>query len=229
MTSDPTTPDALRAALAGVHARIDAACRRAGRDANTVQLVAVSKTVEWDRVRALAEIGHPDFGENRAQELEAKASFLRTQGLGIRWHFVGRIQRNKVAHLAPHVVLWHSVDSEAVGVTIAARAPRARVLVQVNVGEEPQKGGIAPRAAPRLVEALQQLHLDVRGLMTVPPMGEDPRPHFARLRELGHGLGLPDLSMGMSGDFEVAIEEGATIVRVGTALFGVRESGGAPG
>jgi pyridoxal phosphate enzyme (YggS family) len=212
--------------LAAVRARIDAACARAGRDAGTVTLVAVSKTVPWPRVQELLDLGQRDLGENRAQELVEKLPHLHGDP---RIHFVGRLQRNKVARLAPVVARWHSVDGAALGESIARHAPGADVLVQVNVGDEPQKGGVAPGDVPGLVDALRDLGLDVTGLMTVPPLGEDPRPHFARLRELAEPLALTDLSMGMTGDFEVAIEEGATIVRVGTALFGVRESGGTPG
>ncbi len=219
------SPAELQAALAAVHARIEASCRRADRDADTVRLVAVSKTVEWERVRDLARLGQHDMGENRAQELLAKAALLRTAA-PVTWHFVGRVQRNKVARLAPRVAWWHSVDARALGESIARHAPGARVLVQVNLAEEPQKGGVAPGETARLVDELRELPLDVRGLMTVPPMGEDPRPHFARLRELAAPLALPDLSMGMTGDFEAAIAEGATIVRVGRALFGARPPAG---
>jgi len=208
------------ALLAEVRARIEAACRRAGRDPSRVRLVAVSKTVAADRVRALFDAGQRDFGENRAQELLAKASSLMLDGLA--WHFVGRLQRNKVARLAPHVALWQSVDSLPLGEAIARHAPGAPVLVQVNVGEEAQKGGVTPGETARAIDALRALRLDVRGLMAVPPVEEDPRPHFAHLRELAGSLGLSELSMGMSGDFEAAVEEGATIVRVGTALFGAR-------
>jgi pyridoxal phosphate enzyme (YggS family) len=216
----------LAGALAEVRARIAAACGRAGRDEASVRLVAVTKTVPVERVQAIVDLGQRDLGENRAQELLAKAPLLSG---GPVFHFVGRLQRNKVARLAPVVSWWHSVDGAALGEAIARHAPGASVLVQVNVGEEAQKGGVAPEQAAVLVDGLRGLGLDVRGLMTVPPQGPDPRPHFARLRELAAGLGLPELSMGMSGDFEVAIEEGATVVRVGTALFGVRQSGGRPG
>ena len=212
--------------LASVRARIDAACARAGRSPDTVTLVAVTKTVPWPRVQELLDLGQRDIGENRAQDLLEKLPHLRGEPAV---HFVGRLQRNKVARLAPVVARWHSVDRAALGEAIARHAPGANVLVQVNVAEEPQKGGVAPAGASALVDALADLGLAVTGLMTVPPQGEDPRPHFARLRELAGRLGLADLSMGMSGDFEVGIEEGATIVRVGTALLGVRESGGTPG
>ncbi len=138
------------------------------------------------------------------------------------WHFIGRVQRNKVRHVASVVALWQSVDRAEVGAEIARHAPGARVLVQVNVGAEPQKGGCPPSAAAELVERLTGLGLAVEGLMTVPPLHADPRPYFAQLRELATRLGLSTLSMGMSGDYEAAIAEGATLVRVGTAVFGAR-------
>ncbi len=139
-----------------------------------------------------------------------------------RWHFVGRLQRNKVGQLAPWVCCWHSVDRLPLGEAIARRAPGARVLVEVNLGEEPTKGGCAPREVDGLVASLQALDLDVDGLMTVAPQVGDPRGWFAALRDLGARLGVTELSMGMSADFEAAIEEGATMVRVGRAIFGAR-------
>jgi pyridoxal phosphate enzyme (YggS family) len=162
--------------------------------------------------------GVPDVGENRAPELLEKAPVVD----GARWHFVGTLQRNKVRALAPWIAYWHSVDRDALGAEIARRAPGARVLVEVNVAEEAQKSGCAPGEAPALVDALRDQGLRVEGLMTVPPAEGDPRRWFAALRELAAGLGLHELSMGMSGDFEIAVEEGATMVRVGRALFGER-------
>jgi PLP dependent protein len=141
------------------------------------------------------------------------------------WHFIGRLQRNKIKSVADAVTLWQSVDRAEIGAAIARHAPGARVLVQVNVGGEEQKGGCNARDAPEIVDALAQLGLRVEGLMTVPPHLGDPRPHFAALRELAAGLDLRTLSMGMSGDFEAAIGEGATVVRVGTAVFGARRPG----
>ncbi len=158
-----------------------------------------------------------DVGENRFQELLAKTA-LR----GANWHFLGQLQRNKVRQLAPWVACWQSVDRAELGTEIARRAPGARVLVEVNVGEEPQKGGCAPAGVPALVDALRAAGLDVAGLMTVPPHGDEPRRWFARLREQAVALELAELSMGMTDDYEIAVEEGATMVRVGRALFGSR-------
>jgi uncharacterized pyridoxal phosphate-containing UPF0001 family protein len=156
-------------------------------------------------------------GENRAQELLRK-----TDVAGARWHFLGRLQRNKVRQLAPWIACWQSVDRAELGAEIARRAPGARVLVEVNLGEEQQKGGCAPAEVAALVDRLRAEGLDVAGLMAVPPHDDDPGRWFARLREQAVGLGLTELSMGMTDDFEVAVEEGATIVRVGRALFGPR-------
>jgi pyridoxal phosphate enzyme (YggS family) len=208
--------------LADVRARIAAAARASGRAADAVRLIAVSKEVDVDAVRAALAADQRDFGENRAQELEAKAGALASASPAPVWHFIGRIQRNKVRSLAGAVALWHSVDRVEVGDEIARHAPGARVLVQVNVGDEPQKGGCRPADAEALAAHLTARGLAVEGLMTVPPQLGDPRPHFARLRELAAALGLSTLSMGMSGDYEAAIAEGATLVRVGTAVFGAR-------
>lgn len=205
-----------------VHERIAAAARRAGRDAAGVTLLGASKTVDVDRLRVAIDAGLVDLGENRAQELLAKAPALAATGHVPRWHFVGTLQRNKVAGLAPYVGLWHSVDGAALGEVIARRAPGARVLVEVNVGAEEQKTGVAPGDAGALVDRLRELGLEVEGLMTVPPRDARARPVFAALRELADELGLAQLSMGMSDDYEIAVEEGATIVRVGRAIFGPR-------
>jgi pyridoxal phosphate enzyme (YggS family) len=200
-----------------VRGRIDAAAARAGRDPSSVLLVAATKTVDVARVQAVVDAGVVDVGENRAQELVAKTAVA-----GARWHFLGQLQRNKVRQLAPWVACWQSVDRAELGAEIARRAPGACVLVEVNVGEEPQKGGCAPGEVDALVDALRADGLDVAGLMTVPPHDGDPRRWFARLREQASRLGLRELSMGMTDDYEVAVEEGATIVRVGRALFGPR-------
>jgi len=210
--------EAVGDAVAVVRARIAAAAARAGRDPASVTLVAATKTVEVARIRAAVAAGVPDVGENRAQELLEKAPAVD----GARWHFVGTLQRNKVRVLAPWVTWWHSVDREALGVEIARRAPGARVLVEVNVAREPQKAGCAPGDAAALTDTLRAAGLAVEGLMTVPPAGTDPRRWFAALRDLAGRLGVAHLSMGMSDDFETAVEEGATMVRVGRALFGER-------
>jgi PLP dependent protein len=198
--------------VAEVRDRIDAAAARVGRDPAPITLVAATKTVDLERVQQVVDAGVVDVGENRAQELLAKTA-LR----GANWHFLGQLQRNKVRQLAPWVTCWQSVDRAELGAEIAKRAPGARVLVEVNVGEEPQKGGCPPAGVPALVDALR-----VAGLMTVPPHGDEPRRWFARLREQAVALELAELSMGMTDDFEIAVEEGATMVRVGRALFGSR-------
>jgi pyridoxal phosphate enzyme (YggS family) len=203
--------------VAEVRARIAAAAARGGRDPTDVTLVAATKTVAVARVQAAVDAGVVDLGENRAQELLGK-----TDVRGARWHFLGRLQRNKVRQLAPWVACWQSVDRRELGDEIARRAPGARVLVEVNLAEEPQKGGCTPAALGPLVDHVRGAGLDVTGLMTVPPQGEDPRPWFARLRELATSFELTELSMGMTDDYEIAVEEGATMVRVGRALFGSR-------
>jgi pyridoxal phosphate enzyme (YggS family) len=213
----------LTTRLAEVRERIAHAAREAGRDPDDVQLVAVSKEANVAAVRDAIAAGQRDFGENRAQELAAKAEALADGGP--RWHFIGRLQRNKVRHIAPAVTLWQSVDRGELGELIARHAPGARVLVQVHFGEELTKGGCDPAAAAALADRLTGLGLAVEGLMTVPPHHEDPRPYFATLRDLAARIGLRTLSMGMSGDYEAAIGEGATLVRVGTAVFGARTPG----
>jgi pyridoxal phosphate enzyme (YggS family) len=195
-----------------------------------VTLVVVTKTVPEAGVLEALDAGVRDLGENRAQELVAKAERLRSLVANEEmpetkmpdWHFIGRLQRNKVRMLAEHVDLWHSIDRPELGAPLARYAPGARVLVEVNLSDEPQKGGCAPDQARALVEHLTGAGIVVEGLMTVPAAAGDPRPTFARLRELAQQLGLAHLSMGMTADFEAAIEEGATIVRVGSAVFGPR-------
>ena len=208
-----------------IRARVDAAATRAG---SSVTLVAVSKRQPIDLVRQAHSAGCRDFGENYASEMVEKAQ----QGPDdARWHFIGHLQRNKVKSLLPHAALVHGVDRIALGREINKRAQRTvDVLVQVNVAGEAQKSGCAVADLGRLLEQLRALErVRVCGLMTIPPAVERPqraRPHFAALRKLrdahGGACELPHLSMGMSQDFEVAIEEGATIVRVGTAIFGPR-------
>jgi PLP dependent protein len=216
----------LAAAVTEVRARIAAAARRAGREPDAVRLVAATKTVPAERVAEAVALGVTDVGENRAQELLAKADTLAATAPSMQadvcWHFLGRLQRNKVRGLAGRVTWWQSVDREALGAAIARHAPDARVLVEVNLADEPQKGGCAPADAGRLIDALRESGLRVEGLMTIPPEGDDPRRWFAALRELGGDLGVHHLSMGMTDDYEVAVEEGATMVRIGRAIFGAR-------
>jgi hypothetical protein len=210
--------------VTAVRARIDAAARAAGRSPGSVRLVAATKTQSVDAVRAVVAAGVADLGENRAQELAAKAPALAP--LEPTWHFIGRLQRNKINQLAPWVRWWSSIDRTELVDALAARVAGARVLIEVNVAGEAQKGGCAPAEAPDLVAHARARGLEPVGLMTVAPLGGDPRPAFATLRGLAERLGLAELSMGMSGDFEAAIGEGATIVRVGTALFGPRPPAG---
>ncbi|MBI2168953.1 MAG: YggS family pyridoxal phosphate-dependent enzyme [Actinobacteria bacterium] len=182
------------------------------------RLVAVTKGFPVSTVTEAVNAGLTLIGENRAQELLAKATEVQPR----EWHFVGRIQRNKVRSLAPLVAVWHSVDRIEVAEAIADEAQGARVHVQVNVAGEAQKGGCRPTEAAGLVARCHALGLRVVGLMTVPPIEGDPQPHFAALARLAADAGIAGLSMGMSGDFEVAVEEGSTVVRLGSILFGPR-------
>jgi pyridoxal phosphate enzyme (YggS family) len=200
----------------------------AARTDRRVALVAVTKAFDERAVRAAIDAGADGIGENYAQEMVAKAEALATAApdlAPVPWHFIGQLQRNKVRVVAPlGIALWETIDRPELAREIARRQPSARVLVQVNTTDEPQKGGCEPAAAPALVEECRALGLTVRGLMTVGPAGaaEDSRPIFRGLRRLADDLGLDECSMGMSGDFEVAVEEGATIVRIGSRLFGPR-------
>ncbi|GAC1314261.1 MAG: YggS family pyridoxal phosphate-dependent enzyme [Acidimicrobiales bacterium] len=204
--------------LAAVRRRIEAVAR--GRQ---VEIIAVTKGFGPEAVDAAVAAGLTAVGENYAQELLAKAAV----GAGrdaVRWHFIGGIQRNKVATLAPHVGLWHTVDRPSLVDAIAGHAPGAPVLVQVNVTGDPARPGAAWEDVGALVSRGRDAGLDVRGLMAVGPAGdpEQARPKFAELAALAGRLGLSELSMGMTDDLEVAVAEGSTIVRVGTALFGPR-------
>ncbi len=212
---------ATAARWAAVRARVDAAATRAGRDPAAVRIVAATKTVPAERLTALVRAGCRDLGENRAQELVAKAPGLA----GATWHFIGHLQRNKVRALAPLVAWWHTLDRPALVPVLAEHAPGATVLVEVNLAREAQKSGCAPEAVPALVREARSAGLDVVGLMAVPPRGEDPRPWFRALARAAAAEGLAELSMGMSEDFEVAVEEGATVVRLGRVLLGDRPSG----
>jgi PLP dependent protein len=214
----------LAARVAEVRERI----RAAAPDPDRVTLVAVTKGFGAAVVRDALAAGLADIGESYVQELVAKADELAAEpgpaGAGPRWHAIGRLQRNKVRKAAPHVALWHSVDRLALGAEIARFAPGAAVLVQVNVAGEATKGGCEPAEVPALVAGLVERGLDVRGIMAMAPAGppEGARPVFNAARELRDRLGLPEASMGMTDDYEVALSEGATIVRVGRGLFGPR-------
>ena len=212
--------------LASVRARIEAACARSGRDLSEVTLVGVAKGHGAEEVRAvLLEHGVVHIGENRVQEWRDKAAALPSE---VRWHFVGALQRNKVKYLADgRVELIHSLNSarlaDAMDEQGSRRGHRFRALIEVDVAGEPNKQGVATDEVALLLDYCRdRSHLEVVGLMAMAPFSDDPeraRPHFRAVRELADTLQLPERSMGMSGDFEVAIEEGATLVRVGTALF----------
>jgi pyridoxal phosphate enzyme (YggS family) len=193
----------------------------AGGDPTAVTVVAVTKGFGPEAVEAAVAAGAVHLGENYAQELIANAPVA---GPEVRWHFIGGLQRNKVRALADHVHLWETVDREALGIEIARRAPGAAVLVQVNISDEATKGGCPPAGAHDLVAALEDVGLEVRGLMGIAAPGDLDRAgrQFGVLADLATALDLPERSMGMTDDLEVAVARGATIVRVGTALFGSR-------
>jgi pyridoxal phosphate enzyme (YggS family) len=220
MTEVDQSPSVAEVAdrLGRVRARIAAA----GGD-DTVSVLAVTKGFGPAVVRTAVAAGLTELGENYAQELVAKADALGDE-LAVRWHFIGQLQRNKVKLLAPHVAVWQTVDRLKVGEAILARVHDPVVMVQVAISDEPRKGGCPPDDVAVLVGELQRRGVEVRGLMAVGATGpaEAARPGFRRLRRLADDLGLRDVSMGMSGDLEVAVEEGSTMVRIGTALFGPR-------
>jgi pyridoxal phosphate enzyme (YggS family) len=213
--------------LERVRERLARAAERGGRRPDEVLLIAVSKTVEAERIRAAVAAGVTALGENRVQEARTKIAEL---GRPAAWHLIGHLQTNKVKDALPLFDVIHSVDRLELAREIerraAARGQVVDALLQVNVATEASKGGVGPDAVAETLDAIGKLaHVSVRGLMTIPPeveRAEDSRPWFRRLRELAERHGLRELSMGMSGDFEVAVEEGATMVRVGTAVFGPR-------
>lgn len=234
----------VAANVAAVRSRIAAAARRAGRTPADIRLVGVTKYVDLPTVRALLAAGVPDLGESRVQQLTARAAELGTaapgwpdsaEAPGPRWHMIGHLQRNKVRQLLPHARIVHSLDSDRLTDALQQHAAdldlTADVFLEVNVAGEASKDGIGPAAAAALAARIQQLdRLTLRGLMTMAPFDADPetaRPVFARLRELlerlrtagAVGPQCVELSMGMSHDYVVAVEEGATVVRVGSALF----------
>jgi pyridoxal phosphate enzyme (YggS family) len=219
----------VAANLAAVRARIAAACERAGRDPGSVRLVAVSKTQPVEAVLEAFVAGQRDFGENYAQELRDKAEALPEAD----WHFIGALQSNKAKIVVGRAALVHTCDRASLAEELHKRAFAKSliqpVLVEVNLGREPQKGGALPEDVEPLLRRIRELpSLLCQGLMCIPPASDDSRRYFRDLRALRDRLGdsglgpLTDLSMGMSADYEAAIEEGATIVRVGTAIFGER-------
>jgi PLP dependent protein len=210
--------------LEAVKTRIRDAAVRAGRDPSEITLVAVSKLHPAAAIRAAYAAGQRDFGENYAQELSDKAAELGDLP-DLRFHFIGHLQRNKAKLVAPRVAVVHTVDSLSLAQAIERRADgRAHVLlIQVNMAGEVKKSGVDVDEVEALRDAIErETSLPVTGLMTIPPAEGDPRPHFEALAALARRLGLAELSMGMSDDLEAAIEAGATLVRVGTAIFGPR-------
>jgi len=213
------------------HAIKDAIARAAsdcGRDPASVQLVCVTKTFDADEIAPLLEAGHRVFGENRVQEARAKWPQLRARFPDIELHLIGPLQSNKAKEAVETFDVIESVDREKIAQALAAemarQEKRPRLLVQVNTGEEPQKAGVAPRDADAFVAFCRQTHgLAIEGLMCVPPNGEQASPHFALLADIAARNGLSTLSMGMSSDFEQAIQLGATHVRVGSAIMGARD------
>lgn len=216
MTLDASS---VAAGMVAVRERIAAA----GGAQDRVRVVAVTKGFGPEAPLAALEAGIVHLGENYAQELVAKAAVVGDDPAPV-WHFIGGLQRNKVRLVAPFVALWETIDRASLGAEVAKRAPGAAVLAQVNISEEATKGGCDPDEAADLVARLRDLGLEVRGLMGVAAAGDldRARSQFGRLAALASVLDLAELSMGMSADLEAAVAEGATIVRVGTALFGPR-------
>jgi PLP dependent protein len=220
----------IAANLADVRGRIASAAISAGRTPASVNLVAVSKTHPAETVREALAAGHRVFGENRVQEAQAKYPALREDFPDLALHLIGPLQTNKVRDAVALFDVIESVDrprlAEALAKEMERSGRRLSCLIEVNTGEEPQKTGIFPAEADDfIVECRDRLGLPIEGLMCVPPLDEEPALHFALLREIARRTGLGLLSMGMSADFEKAIRFGATHVRVGTAIFGVRGDG----
>jgi hypothetical protein len=223
--SDPVSIDEATARLAAVHDGMARAAKDAGRS-DAPELIAVSKTFDADAIRPLIAAGQRSFGENRVQEAAGKWPALQAETAGIRLHLVGQLQSNKAAEAVALFDVIHSVDRPslitALAKAMAAAGKRPDCLIQVNIGDEPQKGGCAIADLPALLESARAVGLPVVGLMCVPPADVEPAPYFALLAKLGRDHGLPALSMGMSSDYPTAVLLGATMVRVGSALFGGR-------
>jgi PLP dependent protein len=214
------------ASLDSIHAQIATACKIARREPGSVSLIAVSKTRSADEIRPLLEAGHRIFGENRVQEAEGKWPVLRSDYPDTELHLIGQLQSNKAAEAVALFDCIHSLDRmsllTALGKAMRDADEAVPCFIQVNIGEEPQKGGCAIADLPSLLDAAKAESIPVIGLMCLPPADIEPAPYFALLSELAARHGLDQLSMGMSDDFETAIMLGATHVRIGTALFGPR-------
>ena len=224
----------LTANLAAVRARIDAACADAGRSAASVRLIAITKTFPATDVMLLHQLGIADFGENRDQDAAPKAAECSAAGLRLHWHFVGQLQVNKAASVASYAYMVHSVDRvrlvDALGRRAVAAGRQLRCLVQVSLDGQAARGGAEPGEVPRLADAIAERDgLEMAGVMAVAPLGQPARPAYARLREIAETVrsahpGARVISAGMSGDLGEAIAEGATHVRIGTALLGGRRA-----
>ena len=213
--------------LASVTARIAAAAQAAGREPASVNLVAVTKTFGAEHITPVLDAGHRLFGENRVQEAKAKWPALRERYPGIELHLIGPLQSNKAREAVALFDAVHTIDrpkiAQAVAEEMAKQGRRLKLFIEVNTGEEPQKAGIMPKEAAGLLRLCrEELKLDIAGLMCIPPQDEEAAVHFAFLAKLARELGLANLSMGMSADFETAIAFGATYVRVGSQIFGTR-------
>lgn len=214
--------------LEAVNARIASAVQKAERGDNSVRLVAVSKTKPSQEIRLVLQAGQRLFGENRVQEAQAKWPDLRSDFPDVRLHLIGPLQTNKVKQAVALFDAIETVDREKLARALATEMSRTDCwldcFIEVNVGDEDQKAGISPTEADAFIALCRdELKLPVRGLMCIPPAGEEPSPYFALLAKIAARNDLPEISMGMSADFEVAIEFGATLVRVGTAIFGARD------
>ncbi|MGH6761177.1 MAG: YggS family pyridoxal phosphate-dependent enzyme [Phyllobacterium sp.] len=214
--------------LQTVHRNMDAACIEAHREKGSAALVAVSKTFDADHIRPVLDAGQRIFGENRVQEAQAKWPDLRQAFPDIELHLIGPLQSNKAKEAIALFDVIETVDREKIAVALAAEIQKQgrhpKLYVQVNTGSEPQKAGIEPTEAVEFVKRCREVHgLAIEGLMCIPPADENPGPHFALLAKIAREAGVGKLSMGMSGDYEIAIAFGATSVRVGSAIFGHRD------
>jgi pyridoxal phosphate enzyme (YggS family) len=227
MSQSAESPKTTAERLTAVLGRIASAARDSGRSADGVHLVAVTKTQGEAAITAALEAGHCLFGENRVQEAERKWPAIRAKWPDVKLHLIGPLQTNKARAAVALFDAIQSVDRIKLAASLAAEMDRQKrhlqLFVQVNTGEEAQKSGVAPRDATAFVrQCKEELGLTIAGLMCIQPADEPPEPHFVMLKKIAAECGVPELSMGMSGDFEAAIRMGATYVRVGTAIFGER-------
>jgi len=218
--------------LSVINERIDATLKAAGRPANSAKLLAVSKVQPRERVEAVLQQGHRVYGENRVQEAQGRWTPLREQFSDVELHLIGPLQSNKIKPALDLFQAIHTVDRDRLARKLAteiqARGVAPDLLVQVNIGEEPQKAGISPDKADAFIDICRGTYdLPIVGVMAIPPVEEPPEPHFKALADIAYRNGLDEISMGMSADFETAIAYGATMVRVGSAIFGARDPSGA--